>query len=392
MAQPPRRLSRRRCSRHPVPVSVAALASIVLSLFPAQSASAEAAPPPAGRGTFATSFEPGNPAPDWQSTPDGGHDSHRTAGVYPDTGAGLPGSAMSAVTGVTASDEILPDHGAARATDGDVNTIWQAASRSPSLSVAFTEPTRIESYAMTSASDWPERDPQSWRLEGSTDGQTWQTVDTESGQRFGQRSQTRIFAVRHAGAYSHYRLAISANQGDGHTQLAELALGGAPSEDAGMTAAIGDGPSSSPTAKTHVGFTGTHALHYAGWQLTDHGRAYDKIYQVSLPVRRDSRLSYKIFPEFTGKDLAYPSTYVAVDLAFSDGTYLSELNATDQNGKGLSPQAQGESKVLHTDQWNAVVADIGRVAVGKTVTRIMVGYDNSSGPGRFVEAGWTTST
>ncbi|MCO5971127.1 GH92 family glycosyl hydrolase [Actinoallomurus soli] len=386
MARPPRRLSHRRCSRPPAPVPLAALAGIVLSLLPAQSALAGPAPASAERGTFATSFEPNDPAPTWQNTSDSGRGAHRTAGVYPDTGAGLPGSAMSAVTEVTASDEVLPDHGAKRAVDGDVGSSWQAASRTPSLTVAFAAPTRIDGYAMTSASDWPERDPESWRLEGSTDGRTWQTVDTESRQRFGQRSQTRLFTVRHAGAYSHYRLAVSANHGDGHTQLAELALGGAPPGDAGMTTAIGDGPASSPTAKTHVGFTGTHALHYAGWQLTGHGTAYDKIYRVSLPVRRDTRLSYKVFPEFTGRDLGYPSTYVAVDLAFSDGTYLSELGATDQNGKGLSPRAQGAAKVLHTDQWNAVAADIGRVAAGKTITRVLVGYDDPSGPGHF--AGW----
>jgi predicted alpha-1,2-mannosidase len=366
---------------------VAALVGVVLSLFPARSALAQHAPDSAARGTFATSFEPSNPAPDWESTPDSGHGGRpAVAGVYPDTGAGLPGSVMASVTAVAASDEVLPDHAATRATDGDPATSWQAAGRTPALTVTLGSAAAVDHYALTSASGGPGQDPKSWELQGSSDGQVWQTVDTETGQQFGQRSQTRIFTVLHPRAYSRYRLAVTANQGDSNTQLAELALAAAPTGGTGMTTAVGDGPASSPTAKPHVGFTGTHALHYAGWQLADHGTARDEIYQVSIPVRRDAQLSYKIFPEFTGKDLAYPSTFAAVDLAFSDGTYLSRLGATDQYGKGLSARAQGAAKILHTDQWNAVTADIGKVAAGKTVTRVLVGYDNPGGPAHF--SGW----
>ena len=43
-------------------------------------------------------------------------------------------------------------------------------------------------------------------------------------------------------------------------------------------------------------------------------------------------------------DLGYPATYAAVDLAFTDGTYLSDLGARDQHGFALSPPAQGASK------------------------------------------------
>jgi hypothetical protein len=85
-------------------------------------------------------------------------------------------------------------------------------------------------------------------------------------------------------------------------------------------------------------------------------------------------------------DLKYPSTNVAVDLAFTDGTYLSRLGAVDQYGFGLSPQGQGASKVLYTNQWNLVRSQFGAVAKGKTIDRILVGYDNASGPGSL--QGW----
>ncbi|MFI1093227.1 GH92 family glycosyl hydrolase [Streptomyces sp. NPDC020917] len=371
----------------PISVTVAALAGAVLSVLPAQGALAQPAPGSPARGAFTTSFEPAGPAPDWQDTADTGQGGGpAVSGVYPDSGAGLPGSVMADVTGVAASDEVPPDHAASRATDGDLGTSWQAAGSSPDLTLTLKSAAEVTTYAMSSASDWPERDPKAWTLQGSADGQNWQTLDTESGQTFGQRSQTRLFTVRHPGSYSRYRLAISANQGDGHTQLGELVLAAAPSGDQGMTASVGDGPASSPTAKTHAGFTGTHALRYAGWQLAGHGTARDRIYQVSLPVKHDTQLSYDIFPESTGKDLGYPSSFASVDLAFSDGTYLSDLGATDQYGKALSPRGQGEAKVLQTDQWNQVLADIGKVAAGKTITRILVGYDNPGGPAHF--SGW----
>ena len=95
---------------------------------------------------------------------------------------------------------------------------------------------------------------------------------------------------------------------------------------------------------------------------------------------------YRIFPEHTEDDLSYPSTYAAVDLAFSDGTYLSDLSAVDHHGFGLSPRAQGASKGLSTNQWNHVESKIGAVAAGKTVKRILVGYDKPAGPADF--RGW----
>ena len=55
------------------------------------------------------------------------------------------------------------------------------------------------------------------------------------------------------------------------------------------------------------------------------GRSYatNKLFDVTIPVGPKTRLSYKIFPEFTGGDGRYPSTYAAVDLHFTDGSYLS---------------------------------------------------------------------
>lgn len=149
----------------------------------------------------------------------------------------------------------------------------------------------------------------------------------------------------------------------------------------GMSTRTDTGPDDSPTAKAHAGFSGRHALRYAGTHTaTGRGYAYDKVFEVSVPVTAATSLSYEIFPEMARSDPDYPATHAAVDLAFTDGTYLSELSAADQHGAPLTPQGQGASKTLYANQWNHRVARIGAVAAGKTVARVLVGYDAPRAP------------
>ena len=154
-----------------------------------------------------------------------------------------------------------------------------------------------------------------------------------------------------------------------------------------MRSQVDRGPSGSPTAKSNAGFTGKRALRYAGTHKPD-GRAYsyNKVFDVDTAVRRDTELSYRIFPSLPETDLNYPATNVSVDLAFTDGTYLSDLRATDSHGGLLTPQGQGAAKRLYVNQWNQVASRIGTVAAGKTVDRILVAYDSPKGPAKF--QGW----
>ncbi|HEV8558954.1 MAG TPA: GH92 family glycosyl hydrolase [Actinophytocola sp.] len=149
----------------------------------------------------------------------------------------------------------------------------------------------------------------------------------------------------------------------------------------------GGGPARAYAAKTGVGFTGRHSLRYHGTHRPD-GPAFvvNKIFWVELPVTADTELSYLIFPELVDDDLRNPSTFVAVDLTFDDGSHLSDLGVPDHLGFELSPRAQGESQALYPNQWNRRAARIGAVAEGRTVTKILVGYDAPRGPARF--AGW----
>jgi len=145
----------------------------------------------------------------------------------------------------------------------------------------------------------------------------------------------------------------------------------------------GPGPSHAYAAKTGVGFTGLHPLHYRG---SGSGRITNKVFALDREVAPTTELSYVLFPEFADDRWSYASTFVAIDLAFTDGTYLSGLKACDQLGFDLTPRGQGESKALYVGQWNRRACRIGAVAAGKTISRVLIGYDNEDGPDVF--SGW----
>ncbi|MET7901213.1 GH92 family glycosyl hydrolase [Streptomyces sp. NPDC005355] len=375
----------------------AALVAAVLLAVTAQGAAVAVPRDPgaahhAGR-AFASSFEAGDPQPDWRNTVETGPDGKKKAsGVDGGYSSGIPGNVTDKVTEVRASGEnTSAGEIKENLVDGEVTSKWLAFDKTAWLEFDLSEPVEVVRYALTSANDAPGRDPKYWTLKGSADGSDWTTLDTRQGEAFSSRQQTREFGFDSSTAYRHFRLEITRNAGDDLVQLAEVQLANgdttppAPSE---MRTQIDRGPTGSPTAKANAGFTGTHALRYAGTHEPD-GRAYsyNKVFDVDTAVTRDTLLSYQIFPSMPETDLNYPATHVSVDLAFTDGTYLSELpGAVDQHGARMSPQGQAASKTLYVNQWNHKESRLGVVAAGKTIDRILVAYDSPKGPAQF--RGW----
>ena len=368
-------------------LALASAVTVLVGSIAVPALPATAAEPAAG---FFSSFETTDPAPDWTSTVEvDATGARKSAGITGSPVTGIPGNITDKVVAVAASGENAPNELAANVFDRNVNTKWLVFAATAWVQGRLSDPIAVVGYALTSANDAPERDPRDWTLQGSADGQTWTTIDTRSGQSFETRFQTKQYTVASPAAYVYYRLDVTATAGGSLIQLAELQLSNGdttPPPPTDMRAFVTGGPVNGYNQKPNVGFTGLKSLQYSGGQIASHGYAYNKVFDVDLPVTDRTELSYRIFPELTANDLDYPSTYAAVDLAFTDGTYLSELGALDQHGVGLHPRAQGESRTFYADEWNHRQSRIGDVAAGKTIDRILVAYDSPTGVGLF--NGW----
>ena len=275
--------------------------------------------------------------------------------------------------------------------DGSPDSKWLVFERTGWVELELAEPVAVVRYALTSANDAPERDPRDWTLQGSDDGQTWTTLDTQTGQSFAARFQTKDVRLReHARRTRTTGSTSPRNDGDGDRparRAAALERQDEPAARARTCAAmVGSGPRGGYNAKAGAGFTGLRALRYGG-SHTAEGRAL--LLQQGLRRRRPrsratTELSYVIYPRLRARRPratrapTRPSTW-----RFTDGTYLSDLSAVDQHGAELSPRGQGASKTLYTNQWNAKRSRIGAVAAGKTIDRILVAYDNPRGPARL---------
>ncbi|MBB4895609.1 putative alpha-1,2-mannosidase [Streptomyces olivoverticillatus] len=385
------RRPRRRCAR-PAALLLSAVLVTTTQLSSGGAQAAPAARPEAAGDRFASSFEPGEPQPDWSNEVETGPDGRRRAfGVNGADTSGIPGNVTDKVTAVRASGENT-EAGEVKENlvDGESATKWLDFEPTAWLEFGLSQSVTIVRYALTSANDAPGRDPRDWTLKGSDDGHAWTVLDTRRGESFERRLQTREFSFDGTTPYRQYRLEITRNGGEPITQLAEVQLAtadtGAP-PPADMRSRVDRGPTGSPTAKARAGFTGTHALRYGGTHLaTGHGYSYNKVFAVHTRVTPRTRLAYKVFPSMPEQDDRYPATHVALDLAFTDGTYLSELGAVDQHGARLTPQGQAASKTLYVNQWNNKESDIGTLAAGKTVERVLIAYDSPLGPAKF--RGW----
>ena len=329
--------------------------------------------------TFSTSYEDDDPQLDWLLEPEpDAQGAPRVDGIIGPTPTGMPGSLATRIATVTASAENGPSESARMAADDTPETKWLAFEPTGWLQYEMDAPVTAKKYRVTSGNDAPDRDPNHWRLSGSSDGKDWTLLDERKGAHFAARHESQDFDIDAPGEYRFYRFEVVSVVAGNLLQVADVTLsdGSAHAEPAeSMVVEVGRGPRNGYAAAQNVGFTGVRSLFYGG-RVTgaDGGSAWMRLHQVSIPVAEDTELSYRIFPEFSD-DLTYASTWTAVDLHFTDGTYLSDLHAADQYGFQCSPRGQGQSKALYTRQWNHRAIRLGSVAAGKTIDRILLACD-----------------
>ena len=131
--------------------------------------------------------------------------------------------------------------------------------------------------------------------------------------------------------------------------------------------------------------SGTQSLMYSGKDnSTTKSYAYLKVAEVpNIPVDNRSVLEYWIYPQGGTGTLGTGSnsTCVAVDLDFTDGTVLRGLKAYASNGVEAHPAKQCGHLTLNT--WNTVQVAVGKVAAGKRIKQVNVGYDQPANTGGY---------
>ena len=308
------------------------------------SAVALAAPAQAASTSFSSSFEAGDPAADVDEH------AERASGVTGPAPPGHPGQrhrhgrrrhARAARTRTAARSRRTSSTAPTRQQVARVRAhrLGRARARRAGRGRRATRSPRPTTRA--------ERDPRDWTLQGSHDGTDWTTLDTRSGQDFAERFQTKEYALRQ-------RRRLPALPARHHRQPRRRHRSSSPScssptatprrRPAGdMRSIVGAGPRGGYNAKSGRRL---HRRARAAVRRPPHRRGPRLLLQQGLRRRRarsraGRELSYLIYPDFERDDLGYPSTYAAVDLAFTDGTYPQRPRRADQHGATLSPQRPG---------------------------------------------------
>ncbi|MGY0563897.1 MAG: discoidin domain-containing protein, partial [Paraglaciecola chathamensis] len=135
-------------------------------------------------------------------------------------------------TTITGRARISDNEAETMAFDDDTQTKWLDNGGVPTaedpawVQLDFVAPRIVNSIAITSANDSPERDPENFTVLGSNDGgATWEEVESWIGESFDARFERKLFEMRNGFAYSSYRINISKNKGDSNLmQIAEIEL------------------------------------------------------------------------------------------------------------------------------------------------------------------------
>ena len=237
-----------------------------------------------------------------------------------------------------------------------------------------------------------------WKIYGSTDQSTWIELDHRTGIKWSKDEETQRFLLNTGNdSYQYYKLQIlkrdhnNPTANDGTMQFSGFGLA-ATVETQGedgtldhLNATVTDGPRYNWGNKSGA-WDGEKALHLEGTATGGNAKSDIVLYDdLNIPVTENTRLSYMILPDIGANydnqdayDYDYTSMYAAIDLVFDDGKRLSDLNAVDQYGTKVSPQAQGHSRIMATNNWLQINTKLGQVAKGRTIKTILASYANDS--------------
>ncbi|MBQ4228887.1 MAG: hypothetical protein II675_03675, partial [Bacteroidaceae bacterium] len=93
-----------------------------------------------------------------------------------------------------------------------------------SITYTMADTVSINAYSITASKNEPTRDPASWILEATNDGENWTLLDTRSDESFSNRYATQFYFIETTETYNTYRLTVTAVNGGNQLQIGELQL------------------------------------------------------------------------------------------------------------------------------------------------------------------------
>ena len=188
-----------------------------------------------------------------------------------------------------------PNQEIASSTDGDVKTKWCLIHQDRPVRWEFEAGTNVcpTAYSLTSAEDVPNRDPRTWKLEGTSDaGRTWTLLDEHKNEpSFAKRNETKTFQIAHPAACRVFRFTFMPNPGVSHFQVAEISL-------AGVTTKVKELPGVSDYTRTLDLATGLASVAYTRngtrFERTHFVSAPDQIFVTHLTANQPGALSFTV--------------------------------------------------------------------------------------------------
>ena len=280
------------------------------------------------------------------------------------------------------------------------------------ITFRFSEGIQPQAYYLTGAGDdmqYQERVLSAWELYGTND-ETWTRLDSQKGVTWAQNNERKMFSFTNNQSYTTFKLVIkecgnTPTTNPGVIQFSGFGLGkevkttGSGEEVNYLYTSLSEGPSYNWAARSGA-WSGVSCLHMEGTTTAKAAKNYVVLYDgLDIPVGENTRLSYLVFPDIGtdynlsandpnyAYDFEYTSMHSAIDLEFSDGTRLSDYEAIDQYGNVVSPVAQGEARVMATNNWLQISTKLSTDPnlLGKKITKVLAGFEKDDAtPGKDI--------
>ena len=157
------------------------------------------------------------------------------------------------------------------------------------VEIELDKPCTIDSYALSSSYDHPDRDPRKWILNAYNDEVGWIELDRQTDAYFPTRYSTLKYAVSSPMAFTRILLDVEANNGASDIQLLKFQIFGKEYDGSGIESA--DGASiANHAGQGVVTIEQTeprplkYSVHNLSGALVAQGTAGDSHHQIELPA------------------------------------------------------------------------------------------------------------